>query len=103
VESGWSSASSTGSNSMGGSTLASRSLSNAQSGGLKCGATNAAVPALAVELGPMRVNAVAPGVIRTPQRADMDEMQRQFMFDQSAQQLPLARLGEVTDTARAYL
>jgi hypothetical protein len=40
---------------------------------------------------------------RTPLCADMDEMQRKFMFDLSAQQLPLARLGEVTDTARAYL
>jgi NAD(P)-dependent dehydrogenase (short-subunit alcohol dehydrogenase family) len=33
----------------------------------------------------------------------MGEADRQAMYDQTAQQLPLGRVGEVADTARAYL
>jgi NAD(P)-dependent dehydrogenase (short-subunit alcohol dehydrogenase family) len=55
-----------------------------------------------VELAPIRVNAVAPGVVRTPLWAAMSDADRQAMYDQAAQ-LPLGRIGEVADTARAYL
>jgi NAD(P)-dependent dehydrogenase (short-subunit alcohol dehydrogenase family) len=68
-----------------------------------CGAMNALTTALAVELAPIRVNAVAPGVVRTPLWDAMSETDRQAMYDQAAQQLPLERIGEVTDIARAYL
>jgi hypothetical protein len=33
----------------------------------------------------------------------MGEADRQAMYDQAAQQLPLGRVAEVGDTARAYL
>jgi NAD(P)-dependent dehydrogenase (short-subunit alcohol dehydrogenase family) len=68
-----------------------------------CGAMNALTKALAVELAPIRVNAVAPGVVRTPLWDGMSEADRQTMYDQAAQQLPLGRIGDIADTARAYL
>ncbi|HYR14844.1 MAG TPA: SDR family oxidoreductase [Mycobacterium sp.] len=68
-----------------------------------CGAMNALTKALAVELAPIRVNAVAPGVVRTPLWVAMSDADRQAMYDQAAQQLPLGRIGEVADIARAYL
>jgi NAD(P)-dependent dehydrogenase (short-subunit alcohol dehydrogenase family) len=68
-----------------------------------CGAMNALTKALAVELAPIRVNAVAPGVVRTPLWDAMSETDRQHMYAQAAQQLPLGRIGEVADTALAYL
>ena len=68
-----------------------------------CGAMNALTKALAFELAPIRVNAVAPGVVRTPLWDAMTDVDRQAMYDQAAQQLPLGRVGEVADAARAYL
>jgi NAD(P)-dependent dehydrogenase (short-subunit alcohol dehydrogenase family) len=68
-----------------------------------CGAMNALTKALAVELAPIRVNAVAPGVVRTPLWDSFSEADRQAMYEQAAQRLPLGRIGEVADTARAYL
>jgi NAD(P)-dependent dehydrogenase (short-subunit alcohol dehydrogenase family) len=68
-----------------------------------CGAMNALTKALAFELAPIRVNAVAPGVVRTPLWDAMSEADRQSMYEQAAQQLPLGRIGDVADTARAYL
>jgi NAD(P)-dependent dehydrogenase (short-subunit alcohol dehydrogenase family) len=68
-----------------------------------CGAMNALTKALAVELSPIRVNVVAPGVVRTPLWVAMSDADRQAMYDQAAQQLPLGRIGEVADIARAYL
>lgn len=68
-----------------------------------CGAMNALTTALAVELAPIRVNAVAPGLIRTPLWDDMSEADRSALYDQEAQRVPLGRIGEVDDVARAYL
>ncbi|MBS1692336.1 MAG: SDR family oxidoreductase [Actinobacteria bacterium] len=68
-----------------------------------CGAMNALTRALAVELAPVRVNAVAPGVVRSPLWSGMGDADRQAMYDQAAQQLPLGRVGEVDDVALAYL
>jgi NAD(P)-dependent dehydrogenase (short-subunit alcohol dehydrogenase family) len=68
-----------------------------------CGAMNALTTALAVELAPIRVNAVAPGVVRTPLWDAMTEADRQTMYDAAAQRLPLGRVGEVGDVALAYV
>lgn len=64
---------------------------------------NALTMALAVELAPIRVNAVAPGIVRTLLWDVMSDADRQAMYDQAAQRLPLGRIGEVADTARAYI
>ncbi|MGX9790084.1 SDR family oxidoreductase [Mycobacterium sp. MMS18-G62] len=68
-----------------------------------CGAMNALTKALAVELAPIRVNAVAPGVVRTPLWDSFSDKDRQTLFDQAAKRLPLGHVGEVADVARAYL
>jgi NAD(P)-dependent dehydrogenase (short-subunit alcohol dehydrogenase family) len=68
-----------------------------------CGAMNAATTALAYELAPIRVNAVAPGVVRTPLWDAMAPAEREGMFAAAAQTLPLGRIGEVDDAARAYV
>ncbi|OBK23480.1 SDR family oxidoreductase [Mycobacterium asiaticum] len=68
-----------------------------------CGAMNALTAALAVELAPIRVNAVAPGVVRSPLWDTMDAAAREGMFTQAAQGIPLHRIGEPDEVARAYL
>jgi NAD(P)-dependent dehydrogenase (short-subunit alcohol dehydrogenase family) len=68
-----------------------------------CGAMNALTTALAVELAPVRVNAVAPGVVRTPLWDALDEVDRQTMYGEAAQRLPLGWVGEVDDVALAYV
>jgi len=68
-----------------------------------CGAMNAVTKALAYELAPIRVNAVAPGVLRSPLWDTMGEADRQAMYDQAAESLPLQRVGEVHDAALSYL
>jgi len=68
-----------------------------------CGAMNALTTALAVELAPIRVNAVAPGMIRTALWDAIPEADRTAMYDDEAHRVPLARVGEVEDAARAYV
>jgi NAD(P)-dependent dehydrogenase (short-subunit alcohol dehydrogenase family) len=67
-----------------------------------CGATEALTRTLALELAPIRVNAVAPGVVRTELWREMTEQQRAQMYAGLAQTLPVARAGEADDVARAY-
>lgn len=68
-----------------------------------CGAMNALTTALAVELAPIRVNAVAPGLIRTPLWDGMSEADRSALYEQETQRVPLGRIGEVEDVAKAYV
>ncbi|MGH3783374.1 MAG: SDR family oxidoreductase, partial [Pseudonocardiaceae bacterium] len=68
-----------------------------------CGAINSLTRALAVELAPIRVNAVAPGVIRSPLWSQMSETDRDAMYAQLDQALPAGRVGAVEDIAHAYL
>jgi NAD(P)-dependent dehydrogenase (short-subunit alcohol dehydrogenase family) len=68
-----------------------------------CGATNSMTRALAVELAPLRVNAVAPGVVRSPLWSSMSEEQRERFYADLGAALPVGRVGEVDDIARAYL
>ena len=68
-----------------------------------CGAMNAATTALAFELAPIRVNAVAPGVVRTPLWDALDADARDEMFARAERELPLRRVGDVTDAALAYV
>jgi NAD(P)-dependent dehydrogenase (short-subunit alcohol dehydrogenase family) len=68
-----------------------------------CGAMSALTRALAVELAPVRVNAVAPGVVRSPLWAGMSEQDRAAMYDDVAAATPLGRVAEVEDVALAYV
>jgi NAD(P)-dependent dehydrogenase (short-subunit alcohol dehydrogenase family) len=67
------------------------------------GAIEAMVPTLAVELRPLRINAVSPGVIDTPWWNWVPEEQRRGLFDQAAAQTPVGRVGKPEDIARAVL
>lgn len=71
-------------------------------GAAVCGAMNALVRSLAAELAPLRVNAVAPGVVRSPLWSSMDEGAREAMYADLSASLPLGRVAEPDDAARAY-
>jgi NAD(P)-dependent dehydrogenase (short-subunit alcohol dehydrogenase family) len=68
-----------------------------------CGAVEALTRALAVELAPIRVNAVSPGVVRSPLWSGMSEADQEVMYKQVGAGLPVGRVGEVDEIARAYL
>lgn len=68
-----------------------------------CGAMEGFTRALAVELAPIRVNIVSPGLVRTPLWGDMSESQREAMYLQACERLPVGRVGEADDIARTYL
>jgi NAD(P)-dependent dehydrogenase (short-subunit alcohol dehydrogenase family) len=59
--------------------------------------------ALAVELAPLRVNAVSPGVVRTGLWKNMTELERDAMYQNVGKNLLVGRVGEVEDIAHAYL
>ena len=65
------------------------------------GALEALARSLALELAPVRVNAVSPGIIDTPIRAAMPEAARRDMLAKVAASLPVGRVGE--DIARQIL
>ncbi|MEV7387966.1 SDR family oxidoreductase [Streptomyces sp. NPDC091215] len=68
-----------------------------------CGAMESLTRALAVELAPLRVNVVSPGVVRTELWRELPEEDRDGLFRSSAESLPVGRVGEPADVAEAYL
>ena len=64
------------------------------------GALESLTRALALELAPVRVNAVSPGVIDTPIRAAMPEAARKEMLAKTAAALPVGRVGAAEDIAQ---
>jgi NAD(P)-dependent dehydrogenase (short-subunit alcohol dehydrogenase family) len=67
------------------------------------GALESLARALALELAPVRVNAVSPGIIDTPIRASMPEAARRDMLAKVAAALPVGRVGVADDIARQIL
>jgi NAD(P)-dependent dehydrogenase (short-subunit alcohol dehydrogenase family) len=67
------------------------------------GALDAMIPTLAVELRPLRVNAVSPGVIATPWWDRVPENFRNDFFAQSAASAPVGRIGQPEDVAQAIV
>jgi NAD(P)-dependent dehydrogenase (short-subunit alcohol dehydrogenase family) len=65
------------------------------------GAVEAAVPPLARELAPRRVNAVSPGVIDTGWWDVLPEAEREATFEQLSEQTPVGRIGRPDDLAHA--
>lgn len=70
-------------------------------------AINAAIEgltrALALELGPIRVNAIAPGTIATPVWDVVPEKERAAQFKETARRLPVKKVGQPEDIAHAAL
>lgn len=71
------------------------------------GAINAALEGLArglaLELAPVRVNTVSPGLIETPLWSRMPEADRKALFASAAERLPARRIGQPEDIANAVL
>ncbi|MGN6570992.1 MAG: SDR family oxidoreductase, partial [Pseudolabrys sp.] len=67
------------------------------------GALEALARSLAIDLAPVRVNAVSPGIIDTPIRAAMPEEARKAMLDKIAKSLPVGRVGLAEDVAKQIL
>ena len=59
--------------------------------------------ALALELAPLRVNAVSPGTIETPVWNSLSEAEKRETFQKAAAALPVKRIGQPEDIAKAVL
>jgi len=68
-----------------------------------CGTIEALTRALALELAPIRVNAVSPGVVRTNLWQNMPVVEREDMYESVGKSLPVGRVGQPHDIAQAYL
>lgn len=69
------------------------------------GAAISAAKSLAVELAPVpvRVNVVVPGIVRSPLWSRLPETDREAMYENAGRLVPLGRVAEVEDVARAYV
>lgn len=71
------------------------------------GAINAALESLgrglALELAPVRVNTVSPGLIATPLWSKLGDDARRDLFQATAERLPARRVGQPEDVARAIV
>ena len=68
-----------------------------------CGTIESLTRALAIELAPIRVNAVSPGVVRTNLWQNMSSVEREQLYAGVGKRLPVGRVGEAHDIAQAYL
>jgi NAD(P)-dependent dehydrogenase (short-subunit alcohol dehydrogenase family) len=68
-----------------------------------CGTIEALTRALAIELAPIRVNAVSPGLVRTNLWQNMSVKEREERYESVGKSLPVGRVGEASDIAQAYL
>lgn len=71
------------------------------------GAVNAAISSLgqtlALELAPVRVNIVSPGIIDTPSRSKLTEEARTSFYKTIANKLPVKRVGKAEEVAQGVL
>lgn len=68
-----------------------------------CGAMEGFVRAMAVELAPVRVNAVVPGVIKTNLWNNMSDTDRENLYQSVGDSLPVQRVGEAEDIALTFI
>lgn len=68
-----------------------------------CGAMEALTRELALELAPVRVNLVRPGVVESPLWSALPEAQRDALFAATAASTPVGHTGRVEEIARAYV
>lgn len=67
------------------------------------GAIEAMSKVLAVELAPLRINSISPGMTATEAYAGMPAPAREGMFQATAAKLPAGRIGQPSDIAEAVL
>ena len=58
---------------------------------------------MAAELGPIRVNMISPGIIDTPYYNWMNNEQKQSMFKQMGERLPIGRSGKPEEIAHSII
>ena len=65
-----------------------------------CGTIEALTRALAIELAPIRVNAVSPGLVRTNLWQNMSAAERAYLNESVGNTLPIGRVGDADDVAQ---
>ena len=68
-----------------------------------CGAMEGLTRALAVELAPIRVNLVAPGIVRTELWGGMSEADREGIFRDFGAKLLVGRVGKADEIGEAFV
>jgi NAD(P)-dependent dehydrogenase (short-subunit alcohol dehydrogenase family) len=68
-----------------------------------CGAVDALTRQLALELAPVRVNNVAPGVTRSPLWSGLSAADRDSLFENVGSAAPVGRVPDPEDVALAYV
>jgi NAD(P)-dependent dehydrogenase (short-subunit alcohol dehydrogenase family) len=68
-----------------------------------CGAIEGLARALAIELAPVRVNAVAPGVVRSPLWRGIEEGEREAFYRDTATHLPVQHVADPDEIASGYV
>ena len=68
-----------------------------------CGAVEAFARSLAVDLAPIRVNTIAPGLIDTPLIAEVMGANAAAIMEREAKRIPVGRVGRGEDIAEAVL
>ncbi len=72
--------------------------------GAACAAVEALTRGLALELGPrLRVNCIAPGMVRTELHDRLPAERRESMFEATGASLPVGRIGRAEEVAEAVL
>ena len=84
-------------------TAGARPRSGWSLGASVCAAMEGLTRALAVELAPIRVNIVAPGIVKSPLWANVPDDQRENMYRDAAARLPVGHVGDPDEVAEAYL
>lgn len=72
-------------------------------GASMCAAMEGFTRAMAIELAPLRVNLVCPGLVRTNLWDSFPEDARENIYHTYSNMLPVQRIGEPEDIAQAYL
>jgi NAD(P)-dependent dehydrogenase (short-subunit alcohol dehydrogenase family) len=68
-----------------------------------CGAMESLTRALALELAPIRVNLVRPGLVRTALWSTMDEQAQELLYENAAKSLLVQHIDNGDEIALAYL
>jgi NAD(P)-dependent dehydrogenase (short-subunit alcohol dehydrogenase family) len=68
-----------------------------------CAAMEGFTRAMAMELAPIRVNIVSPGVVKTELWNGMSESDREAMYANIGNTLPVKRVGEASDIAKTFV